>query len=220
MNFQSDNPDAARCSTARKTCVRPANRRRFTSVSFILSFLDLADHVTAAAARRRLSRYVNFSRGRFSSRDARSKAATMEDLSVHESSPPPLALFKNVKSNEPKKILQEEPTRAQREIGRSPAAGSGEGAKNNFALGLSRFEISRTKDCVKRIQRARRANTWKESRFLPSSGFLSNCVPRSLLVVFPLLPLVLVLVCSPKLARARARAHAFSFVRPPFPRPS
>jgi len=49
----------------------------------------------------------------------------------------------------------------------------------------------------------------EESRFLPSSGFLGNCVPRSLVVVPPL-PVRL-------FPEARALAHAFSFVRPSLP---
>jgi hypothetical protein len=55
----------------------------------------------------------------------------------------------------------------------------------------------------------------EESRFLPSSGFLGNCLPRSLVVVPSPLPDVRPFYEAR--ARARARAHAFSFVRPSFP---
>lgn len=51
----------------------------------------------------------------------------------------------------------------------------------------------------------------EESRFLPSSAFLSNCVPWSLVVVPPLRRLF----PPSEERRARARAYAFSFVRPP-----
>jgi len=58
----------------------------------------------------------------------------------------------------------------------------------------------------------------EESRFLPSSGFLGNCVPRSLVVVPPPpLPLLPPRTSVRPSVRRSSRAHAFSFVRPSFP---
>lgn len=84
--------------------------------------------------------------------------------------------------------------------------------KNNLALELFRFEISRSKDCVKRIQRTWRANTWKKAAFfLRLDSSVIACRGPSLLFLFSA-------ACFFRLKKgelAFARAHAFSFVRPP-----
>jgi len=102
--------------------------------------------------------------------------------------------------------IPEELTR--REPGATWRGGSrgGGGAGNNFALELSRFEISRSRDCVKRIQRTCRANAWKKAAFfLRLDSSVIACRAPSLLCPLPLPPPPSPgrpSVRSPKLARA------------------
>lgn len=81
--------------------------------------------------------------------------------------------------------------------------------KNNLALELFRFEISKSKDCVKRIQRTWRANTWKKAAFfLRLHSSVIACRGPSLLFLFSAGCFLRPKKGELAIARARARARA------------
>lgn len=140
-----------------------------------------------------------------------SKTVKTRGLSVHES---PYLRTQRVMNL---KILNELRNRVQ--LPRVFRRRSKKSQKNNLALELFRFEISKSKDCVKRIQRTWRANTWKKAAFfLRLHSSVIACRGPSLLFLFSAACFL-----RPEERRARvrarerslARAHAFSFVRPP-----
>lgn len=138
-----------------------------------------------------------------------SKTVKRKGLSVHES------LYLRTQRVMNLKILNELRNRVQ--LPRIFRRRSNKSQKNNLALELFRFEISKSKDCVKRIQRTWRANTWKKAAFFLRlhSSVIACRGPSGCSSSPPAVSFVRRKESSRSRAPASARAHAFSFVRPP-----